>query len=60
VDAAVWQQPLRQCMNQTASVAVPLNALSSAMAMYYTGWYTQILKSLPERRGAPFRAPRLI
>src|SRR5271154_991641 len=30
------------------------------MAMDYTVWYSQTLRCLPERQGAPFRAPRLI
>jgi formate hydrogenlyase transcriptional activator len=30
------------------------------MATGYTVWYSQVLKSLPERQGARFRAPRLI
>src|SRR5271169_2258842 len=30
------------------------------MAMDYTVWYSQTLRYLPERQGAPFRAPRLI
>jgi hypothetical protein len=36
----------------TGSICAP----SPSMALDYTVWYSQTLKSLPERQGAPFRA----